>query len=166
MSSAFSTYVMSIVGCICLTILIDLLLQDGETKKYVKGISSLIIFSVILAPLPQFISSSEVLSNEYSIDKNDMITYQNQDFLYQIKQKECEKNIITAKELLKKDGVFGVDIEVVLSYGTEINILKIIADKKNAVITKNDENIDIVEVIKSCISSCFFVEENLIEVIN
>ena len=67
---------------------------------------------------------------------------------------------------MKKDGVFGVDIEVVLSYGTEINILKIIADKKNAVITKNDENIDIVEVIKSCISSCFFVEENLIEVIN
>ncbi len=58
-----SGWIMGIVGVICLSVLVDILLPDGQTNKYIKGIFALITLYVIISPLPAF------LSKDYSLDE-------------------------------------------------------------------------------------------------
>lgn len=45
-------WIMSIVGVVILTALFELFMVEGETKKYIKGILSVIVIIVIISPLP------------------------------------------------------------------------------------------------------------------
>ncbi|MCM1306723.1 MAG: stage III sporulation protein AF [Bacteroides sp.] len=47
-----SAWIMSIVGVICLGVLLEIVLPEGQTAKYVKGAFSLLVVFVIAAPLP------------------------------------------------------------------------------------------------------------------
>ena len=46
-----SAWLFSIAGVIILSGLLDLVLSEGETKKYVKGIISIIVIATIISPL-------------------------------------------------------------------------------------------------------------------
>ncbi len=45
-------WITSIVGVICLGILLEIVLPDGKTAKYVRGAFSILVILVIVAPLP------------------------------------------------------------------------------------------------------------------
>lgn len=45
-------WIISITGVICLGILLDIVLPDGKTTKYIRGAFSLIVILVIVSPLP------------------------------------------------------------------------------------------------------------------
>ena len=53
----FSGYILSIVGIILLGVIVDLVLIDGQVKKYVKSIYVLFIIFTLVAPLPKFIDN-------------------------------------------------------------------------------------------------------------
>ena len=67
---------------------------------------------------------------------------------------------------LENEGIENLCIEVISTYSTEFEILKIVVDKKNIVIKPEAENIDIVTVIKSVVSKYFNLDDSLVEVIN
>ena len=46
-----SGWVLSVTAVICLTVLLDIIMPDGQMKKYVKGIVSIIVIFVIITPL-------------------------------------------------------------------------------------------------------------------
>ena len=46
-------WIMSIVGITALGVLMDILLPEGETNKYIKGIFALFTVFVIIYPLPK-----------------------------------------------------------------------------------------------------------------
>lgn len=48
----FSAWILGIVGVICLGILLETVLPEGQTGKYVKGAFSLLVVFVIVSPLP------------------------------------------------------------------------------------------------------------------
>lgn len=48
-------WIMSVVGVICLGLLLEIVLPEGQTAKYVKGAFSLLIVFVIAAPLPNLL---------------------------------------------------------------------------------------------------------------
>ena len=48
-------WIMSIVGVICLGLLLEIVLPEGQTAKYVKGAFSLLVVFVIAAPLPNLL---------------------------------------------------------------------------------------------------------------
>lgn len=50
-------WVLSIAGVICLGILLEIVLPEGKTAKYVKGAFSLLVVIAIVAPLPKLIKS-------------------------------------------------------------------------------------------------------------
>lgn len=56
-----SVWIMSIVGVICLGILLEIMLPDGKTAKYVKGAFSLLVVFVIAAPLPNMLKKDWTL---------------------------------------------------------------------------------------------------------
>lgn len=45
-------WIISVVGVICLGILLQIVLPEGKTAKYVKGAFSLLVIFVIISPLP------------------------------------------------------------------------------------------------------------------
>lgn len=58
-------WIMSIMGVICLGILTEIVMPEGQTAKYVKGAFSLLVIFVIAAPLPK------LLNKEFEFDFGD-----------------------------------------------------------------------------------------------
>lgn len=46
-----SGWILSVTAVICLTVLMDIVMPDGQMNKYVKGITSLIVVFVVVSPL-------------------------------------------------------------------------------------------------------------------
>lgn len=53
-------WIISITGVICLGILLDIVLPDGKTTKYIRGAFSLIVILVIVSPLPSLLKKSGI----------------------------------------------------------------------------------------------------------
>ncbi len=49
-----TAWLLSIVGVVSLGVLLEILLEDGETSKYIKGVFAIAVVLVIVAPLPKF----------------------------------------------------------------------------------------------------------------
>ena len=43
-----SAWVMAIIGVISITVLVDILLPEGETAKYIKGVLSIFVVATIV----------------------------------------------------------------------------------------------------------------------
>ena len=53
-----SSYILSIAGVVLLTSIVDFALPDGSMNKYIKSIMGFFIIAVIIAPLPNLLSSN------------------------------------------------------------------------------------------------------------
>ena len=65
-------WIMSVVGVICLGLLLEIVLPEGQTAKYVKGAFSLLVVFVIAAPLPNLLGKDWKLNldgNSFEIDE-------------------------------------------------------------------------------------------------
>ena len=63
MFSTLSAWVMSIAGIICISVLVELVIPNGQMNKYIKGIFSFIVLLVIISPIPM------LLGKEFDFDK-------------------------------------------------------------------------------------------------
>ena len=50
-----SGWILSIVGMVMMVTLVEIMLPEGQTAKYVKGVVSLMVVYVVLLPIPQII---------------------------------------------------------------------------------------------------------------
>lgn len=48
-----TAWIISIVGVVVLGVLVDVMLPEGSTAKYIKGVFGLIALAVMIAPLPK-----------------------------------------------------------------------------------------------------------------
>ena len=73
-----SRWVMSIAGAAVLGVLVDLVMTEGSTKKYIKSIMSIIMLFIILSPIPallnnnwdysQFFSGNDIQADQKIVD--------------------------------------------------------------------------------------------------
>lgn len=66
-----SAWIISIVGVICLGVLLEIVLPEGKTSKYVKGTFSLLVIFVIILPLPKLLNGEIDLGKYEEIFKVD-----------------------------------------------------------------------------------------------
>lgn len=59
-------WIIGIVGVICLGVLLEIVLPEGQTGKYVKGAFSLLVIFVIVAPLPSVAGALKNWAPEYA----------------------------------------------------------------------------------------------------
>lgn len=157
------TWIMSIVGVICLTALADIIMDDGETKKYVKCVCSLIVFAVIIAPIPKIFSNDSDINDVFlSFDADENI-YENNNFVAKIKEKQLENYKLRCLEIFSEKGIENIIITPVVIYGQDIEITQIVVDATKIVITNQNENINFYEEISNTISSIYGVEKNQIK---
>jgi len=68
-----TAWLLSIVGIVALGVLLEILLDEGETAKYIKGVFAIAVVLVIVAPLPKLFNSDWTFdelfgANEYEIN--------------------------------------------------------------------------------------------------
>ena len=52
-----SAWVLSIVGIVVLTLMVDIIIPEGKTGKYIKGVFAMLTVFVIAMPLPKIFNS-------------------------------------------------------------------------------------------------------------
>lgn len=58
-----SKWIMSIVGAAALLLLVDIIMPEGGTKKYIRSVMSIITLFIILSPLPGLLNKDWRIDN-------------------------------------------------------------------------------------------------------
>lgn len=156
-----SGWLMGIAGAVVMTTLIDVLIAEGETKKYIKGIASILVLAAIVAPLPALLNKDFKVN--YGEIETGEETKKNDAYLYRIYLEKYRSYELNLQNQLKAKGIDGVTIRINIAYDDgEVVILNVIADISAAVITSKDKNIDINKIIISTVSKGLNIDESLI----
>lgn len=149
-----STWLVSIAGIVALSVLLDIIVPEGETNKYIKGIFSLITIFVIISPVVAFVSQDmsfdDFIGNDgvnIEID-NTFINNANQDI-----------NLLTEESLekyLNELGYKNLDVRIYLDYDN--NLSYVLIDINNLSIDDNLSHINITDNLKEKVSKSLNVE--------
>lgn len=143
-----SAWIASIAGVVILGVLIDVLLPEGESNKYVKGVYALIVILVVVSPVARFFNSGvdmgSIFDEEVFETDDSFHDYVNGD------RKEQDRQNITNS--LKKSGFENAVVVIFQSTG---DIYKV--DRVNVDITNCPYNVDqcedkIIEIVKNCVN--------------
>lgn len=112
----FSSYILSIVGIILLGVIVDLMLVDGQVKKYVKSIFVLFVIFTLVAPLPNFVNN--IKSGEITIPSTEVDI--DESYLDIILRQKDNATILAITKAMEDRDIEGVIISVDSSYEKNI----------------------------------------------
>ncbi len=118
-----TAWMTAIAGVIALGVLLEILLSEGQTGKYVKGAFSLLVIFVVVSPLPSVIRALKNWEPTYSDLAPD---YGFVDETAAEWAKECALRVEDAL----KDAGYDADAEIVIKEGSvsEIDEINIVLD--------------------------------------
>ena len=129
--ASFSSWILSIAGIVLTGVLIDLILPNGQTNKYIKSIFSIFVIFVTISPLINLINKdidlNTLVNSQIQIDQNYIEHINNSRVL------ALNKSITNEAE---KYGLNGIDIEFIIDEKT--TTLKI--EKVNIYLIPNFRN--------------------------
>lgn len=118
-----SEWLIGIVGIISLGLLLEILIPEGQTSKYVKGAFSLLVIFVVISPLPKLLNGEYDFNFEgvsYEVD-NDYLAYTTNEYTSSLAE-DIEtilqnEDIRSSVKIVTKDGcVRDIDVVVVKIY--------------------------------------------------
>jgi len=138
-----SSWIISIAGVICLSVLLELIIPDGQMNKYVKNIFSFVIILVIILPIPNLI-------NNVNLDNLTSTNYENI-YLQENYLSKSNKNKLNAinEDLISyfnEAGYSEISIQSILNTSENIDDIEIFVDLTNIVISENKMNKNILEI--------------------
>ena len=123
-----SGWVLSVTAVVCLTVLLDIIMPDGQMKKYVKGIVSIIVIFVIVTPLASLaVGKFDLTKGNITIDS---------DMLESLESTSDRYREIQLESMLSDDGITA-DVKIVSEDGKK----KVEVIIKNEVLSENEMNI-------------------------
>lgn len=152
--SGISVYILSIVGVIVLSVILDLILPAGQINKYVKGIMSFVLIFVIASPLPNLIKNG-IDFKYFFTDVEISEEYENTIKSQQVRTLENE-----LEKLLKQKGIENVEIQVWgdLKDGV-LQISYIFVEMSNVVLTGESQHINKYEAIRTLLTQQTGIQE-------
>ena len=159
--SGLTAWIMSITGVVCLGALADVLMAEGSTKKYVKGIVALIVFAAILAPIPAILKGNFDfgfgVTNEVADDA----------FVTEVAETRYRNAEAALETALAARGYEGSVVRVYLNYGSDMpEVSAVVVDVTLCVINQDKENINIREDIAEYVAGALGVEPALVTVLS
>lgn len=155
-----TAWVMSIVAIVSLGVLLDILLPEGETNKYIKGIFSIITVFAIVSPITNLFVKDFDISKLFSKDNSIQI---NENYIKDItkdQQKQAENNIL---KILEKNGYSNAEVSIDFSMNT-LKIESISINLKNVVINDENKHKNIVDNITQIIISATGVKKEQVRI--
>ena len=142
------TWIISVVGVILLSVLTDVLLPEGQMNKYVKGIFSILLIFVIIAPLADFLRKD--------IEISDLLNFDMESGGIVVEKSE----IVEMEESLRTDlETLGIQCEKVVIFSRENNINTIVG--VNVFLKEKKEEMD-VDMIRKIIANKINIEQEKI----
>ena len=145
MIGELSNWILSIAGIICLSVVVELILPDGQMNRYIKGIFSFIVVLVILLPIPKLLNKnfniSDILDGSWiEVD---------QDYLYQLNLDKINLVKEQVEEEISKHGYQNVKVYINCDiFDNAMQFKSITVDLTSLVITENAEHKDITKIKK------------------
>ena len=137
----FSAWILSIVGVAAITLIVDILLPEGETAKYIKSVFGILTVFIIPMPLPGILGGEVDFSAVFEESGAVSVDYEFVDQLNEMRIRNMETSI---EEYLKKEGYYcDVSLEASFKDGSMI-IDKVYVKTEKSVIVGNEANIDII----------------------
>lgn len=150
MASSLSAWVMSIAGIICLSVLVELILPNGQMNKYIKGIFSFIVILVIISPIPTLLGKEVNLDNMF--DSSTQIELQ-KDYLYQVNLDRVSAMQKDINSQISAQGYQNVEARIDCDiFSSQINYRSIYVDLSNLVISDSAVHKDILTIKKDIIA--------------
>ena len=138
-----STWITSIAGIICLSVIVELMLPDGQMNRYIKGIFSFVIILVIIMPIPNLIGKEINFSNIFDYDNVAV----DEDYIYQL---NLDKINIVRDEIENDIQLHGYEnVKIYIDCDIFDNAMKfesITVDITNLVISENAEHKNIAKI--------------------
>lgn len=146
MISDISTWILSIAGIICISVIVELILPEGQMNKYIKGIFSFIVILVIIMPIPKLIGSnfdfSNILNYENSVNVDE-------DYIYQLNLNKLNLLKEDIESEINKHGYENVSVYINCNiFENKMNFKSITVDLNSLVISENAEHKDITKIKK------------------
>ncbi|MBQ8908907.1 MAG: stage III sporulation protein AF [Clostridia bacterium] len=142
--SAVSSWILSIAGVVCLSVLIELVLPDGQMNRYIKGTFSFVIVLVIISPIPKLLNSNYDVSKLFNYDETYML---DENYLYQLNLNKLNKlqEDVTAEAYSNgyKNVKVYIDADI---FDSHLNISSVYVDLSELVISQNAEHRDITKI--------------------
>lgn len=144
MISSISSWVLSIAGVVCLSVIAEFILPDGQTNKYVRGIFSFILILIFISPFPKLLNKEIDFSSIFNYDGTIEV---DEDYIYQT---NLDKLTYYKNEIEKKISQYGYDkVEVFLNCNIKdkkMEFKSITVDLKSLVIRQNAEHKNIAKI--------------------
>lgn len=158
--SVVSTWVLSIIGIVVLSILVDLILPSGTTSKFIKNIFGYLIIVVILSPVFSFFSHKN-----FSV--NDIFTYESvqiqQDFIGKVNRQFLDNLEVSIEKTCEDNGIKFVEVGVEADiFESQIQITKISVNLSKVVIDSPIQHTSIKSEITAIILENIKIEKELI----
>lgn len=156
----FGEWIAKIVGLGALGVLLDVILPDGETNKYIKGIFGIITVFVLFSPLPKLldikINVDDLTHTSEAIELDEDYTY----YVWEKRWEDVEESLGTIYS--EKYGTkCEVDVKFVETCPQKIDVVYFYF--KNSVIEGFEPNKYKLEVLED-VASRLNIKENLVVV--
>ena len=143
---AISSWILSIAGVIALSVIIELVLPDGQMNKYIKAIFSFVIVFIIISPIPTLLNKKTTFSeffnyeDSFSIDEN---------FLEQVNLNRLSSSQKDIETQCHNQGYKNIKVYInadILS--GEMNFLSVYVDLSDLVLSPEAEHTNITNIKK------------------
>ncbi len=143
MLNEFSTWIISVAGVICLSVLVELVLPEGQINKYIKGIFSFVIILVIIMPIPKLLGTNLDFSNIFDYDEIQV----DNDYIYQLNLDKLNDIKESIEEDISSRGYQNVKIYLNCNiFDNALQFNSIFVDLTNLVISENAEHKNITKI--------------------
>lgn len=101
-------WVITVAGIAILSVLCDVILPEGKTRKYIKTVVGVVVTVVMLQPIIIFTSNALNGANS-NLDDHNTLSVQ-QSYLDMVEEKQIQLHISTVKDILNARGIVTDDI--------------------------------------------------------
>lgn len=141
--SEVSSWILSVAGIICVSVLIEFIMPDGQMNKYIKSIFSFVIILVIILPLPKLFKKQ---NSSISVFDYEEINLQN-DYLYELNLSKLSSITKVIESDIKELGYNDVSLSISADiFDEKIDYRGIYVNLNNLVISNDFEHKNITEI--------------------
>lgn len=149
--SAVSSWVLTIVGVIIITVIVEITMPDGNINKYIKGILIIFTVFVMVSPITNLKIFESIKNSDYDIKLDDS-------YLGDVNSQIANEYKIIIESKLKTNGYENVTVDIDLKDDEKLEIDAVFVYLCDLVLKSNDESINIYNNIKSIIKSVVVVD--------
>lgn len=157
-----SVWVLSIVGVVVLGVLIDVIIPEGQTNKYIKSIFAIVTVFVIASPLPKLVKSDFNFDEMWNSSASGEV---DEDYLNYLTDLKCEAIAGDCVKVIEELGVTGAKVTCRGENADgKIAVKQILVDLSETGIVWDEAHIDIIGEIVSKICKLLNIEKDKVVV--